>query len=94
MKKSGILNPQINRVLSELDHRDMLIIADAGLPVPLNFERICFGLKYGIHSFKEVLSAILPETEVEETYMTKEIIEKNPRIINFLSACWRKILAR
>jgi len=34
MKKNGILNPQLNKVISEMGHRDMLIIADAGLPVP------------------------------------------------------------
>ena len=34
MKKKGILNPQINRVISEMGHRDMLIIADAGFPFP------------------------------------------------------------
>jgi len=85
MKKSGILNPQINRVLAELGHRDMLIIADAGLPIPLSVERIDLVLRCGTPSFKEVLSAILSEIEVEEAYMAKEIIEKNPRIFSFAS---------
>ena len=40
MKKNGILNPQLNRVISEMGHRDMLIIADAGLPIPKEVERI------------------------------------------------------
>ena len=86
MKKSGILNPQINRVISELGHRDILIIADAGLPIPQEVERIDLALKCGIPSFKAVLQAIFSELEVEEAYVAKEIIEKNSQILNFISS--------
>jgi len=86
MKKSGILNSQINRVISELGHRDILIIADAGLPIPQEVERIDLALKCGIPSFKEVLQAIFSELEVEEAYVAKEIIEKNSQILNFISS--------
>jgi len=66
MKKGGILNPQLNRVISEMGHWDMLIIADAGLPIPKEVERIDLTLKSGIPSFAEVLPAVLSELEVEE----------------------------
>jgi len=59
MKKNGILNPQLNRVISEMGHRDMLIVADAGLPIPKGVERVDLVLKYGIPSFAEVLPAVL-----------------------------------
>ena len=64
MKKNGILNPQLNRVISEMGHRDMLIIADAGLPIPKEVERIDLTLKCGIPSFAEVLPAVLSELKV------------------------------
>lgn len=86
MKKSGILNPQLNRVISEMGHRDMLIIADAGLPVPKEVERIDLVLKYGIPSFAEVLPAVLSELKVEEAYVAKEIKEKNPQTLNLVSS--------
>ena len=86
MKKKGILNPQINRVISEMGHRDMLIIADAGLPIPREVERIDLILKCGIPSFKEVLSAVLPEMEIEEAYLANEIIEKNSQMFDFISS--------
>ena len=38
MLKSGIFHPQLNRVLSELRHKDMLVIGDAGLPIPKGVE--------------------------------------------------------
>lgn len=86
MKKSGILNPQLNRVISEMGHRDMLIIADAGLPVPKEVERIDLVLKCGIPSFAEVLPAVLSELKVEEAYVAKEIKEKNPQTLNLISS--------
>ena len=86
MKKKGILNPQINRVISEMGHRDMLIIADAGLPIPRKTERIDLILKCGIPSFKEVLSVVLLEMEIEEAYLANEITEKNPQMFDFISS--------
>lgn len=86
MKKNGILNSQLNRIISEMGHRDMLIIADAGLPVPKEVERIDLALKCGIPSFMESLRAVLSELEVEETYVAKEIKEKNPQTLNSISS--------
>ena len=73
MKKNGILNPQLNRIISEMGHRGMLIIADAGLPIPKEIERIDLALKRGTLSFEEVLQAVLSELQVEESYVLKEL---------------------
>jgi len=86
MKKNGILNPQLNRVISEMGHRDMLIIADAGLPIPKGVERIDLALKCGIPPFSDVLRAVLSELEVEEAYVAKEIKEKNSQTLNLVSS--------
>jgi len=86
MKKNGILNSQLNRVISEMGHRDMLIIADAGLSIPQEVERIDLTLKSGIPSFAEVLPAVLSELKVEEAYVAEEIKEKNPQTLNLVSS--------
>jgi D-ribose pyranase len=86
MKKGGILNPQLNRIISEMGHGDMLIIADAGLPIPREVERIDLALKCGTPSFKEVLQAVFSELQIEEAYVAKEIKEKNPQILNLISS--------
>jgi len=91
VKKNGILNPQINRIISEMGHGDMLIIADAGLPIPKEVERIDLALKCGSPSFAEVLKAVLPEFEVEECYVAKEIKEKNPQALNLISSLIKEI---
>jgi len=86
MKKNGILNPQLNRVVSEMGHRDILIIADAGLPIPKEVERVDLALKCGIPSFAEVLTVVLSELNIEDAYVAKEIIEKNPQTLNLVSS--------
>lgn len=91
MKKGGILNSQLNRVISEMGHRDMLIISDAGLPIPQEVEKIDLALKSGIPSFAEVLQAILSELEVEEVYVAEEIKEKNPQTLNMISSLIREV---
>ena len=40
MKKNGILNSEISKVLSDLGHTDFICIGDCGLPVPDNVKKI------------------------------------------------------
>jgi D-ribose pyranase len=34
MKKNGIINSELVRVIAEMGHKDGLTIADCGLPIP------------------------------------------------------------
>ena len=47
MLKTGIFHPQLLRVLGEIRHKDLLVIGDAGLPIPKGVERIDLGWKQG-----------------------------------------------
>ena len=40
MKKNGILNSDISRVLSYMGHTDQIAVGDCGLPIPEETERI------------------------------------------------------
>ena len=91
MKKGGILNPQLNRIISEMGHGDMLIIADVGLPIPREVERIDLVLKCGTPSFKEVLQAVFSELQIEEAYVAKEIKEKNLKTLNLISSLMTEV---
>lgn len=78
MKKGGILHPQLARILAELGHGDRLVIADAGLPIPLNTERIDLGFAPGKPSFIEVLQAIKADIEIQGFVLAQEIMQKSP----------------
>jgi len=73
MKKTGILNSHISRVISEAGHKDRLVIADAGLPIPEETERIDLALTRGVPGFLQTLEAVLAELAVEEVLIAEEI---------------------
>ena len=72
MLKGGIFHPQLLRVMGELRHRDTLVIADAGLPIPGGVERIDLGWKEGSPAYLEVLEEILKYLVVEEALFADE----------------------
>jgi D-ribose pyranase len=78
MKKIGTLNSDISRVISDMGHMDKLVIADAGLPVPMDTEKIDLALTHGVPGFLQTLETILGELEVEAAIVAEEIQTKSP----------------
>lgn len=73
MKKNGILNSEIAKILADLGHTDTLVIADMGLPVPKGVPKIDISLISGVPSFIDVLSILLDEMVVEKVILALEI---------------------
>lgn len=73
MKKNGILNSEISKLLSDLGHTDQITIADAGLPVPDGVKKIDLALKLGTPTFIEVLEEVLMDMAVEKVILAEEI---------------------
>ena len=86
MKRNGILNADISRVLSYMGHTDTLAVGDCGLPIPEETERIDLALKLGIPSFMEVLGEVVKEMKIEKVILAEEIKEKNPKILEEILA--------
>ncbi len=81
MKKNGILNSDISRVLSYMGHTDQIAVGDCGLPIPEETERIDLALKFGVPSFMEVLYEVKKEMKIEKIILAEEIKTKNPEIL-------------
>ncbi len=81
MKKQGILNSDISRVLSYLGHKDCIGIGDCGLPIPDEVERIDLALKFGVPSFIDVLKAVSEDMKVEKIVLAEEIKEQNKEVL-------------
>ncbi len=81
MKKNGIINADISRVLSYMGHTDTLAVGDCGLPIPDETERIDLSLKLGVPSFMEALSEVSREMKIEKIVLAEEIRENNPHIL-------------
>lgn len=78
------LNAQLARVICEMGHTDLLVVTDAGLPIPPGVERIDLALKQGVPSFLDVLDTVLDELEVEAAVASAEIAEVSPQMLDLL----------
>ena len=81
MKKQGILNSDISRVLSYMGHTDCIAVGDCGLPIPDEVERIDLALEFGVPSFMDVLRVITKDMKVEKIVLAEEIREQNPKVL-------------
>ena len=72
MKNSGILHRDLARTVASLGHGDLLVIGDAGLPVPPGVPCIDLAVTHGVPRFAEVLAAVLSEMQVESCIMAAE----------------------
>jgi D-ribose pyranase len=80
MKRSGILNPQLSRVIAETGHTDMLVVTDAGLPIPQEIERVDLSLTAGKPAFLDVLKEVIAEVEVEKIILAEETEKISPEM--------------
>lgn len=78
MKKTVVLNPHLSRLIAEMGHTDLLVVADAGLPLPLGVERIDLSLRPGVPGFIQTLETILEELDVEAATLASEIKTHSP----------------
>jgi D-ribose pyranase len=73
LKKSGVLNHRLAEVIALMGHGDMLVVADAGLPVPPNVERIDLAVSAGIPGVVQVTEAVAGELQVERIVIATEL---------------------
>lgn len=61
MKKLTLLNQPLSAVIAAMGHTDTLVVADAGLPIPVNTQRIDLALKAGTPSMLDTVQTIMTE---------------------------------
>ncbi len=81
MKKLGILNSDISRVLSYLGHTDRICIGDCGLPIPDCTERIDLALCFGEPTFMRTLEIVAEDMKIEKIVLAEEIKTQNPQVL-------------
>lgn len=73
MKKTGVLHHRLSAVIAAMGHGDLLVVADAGLPVPPGVERIDLAVSPGIPAMLDVVRAIAGELQVERWVIAEEL---------------------
>jgi D-ribose pyranase len=84
VKKIGVLNQPISSVIAGLGHMDRLVIADAGLPIPPETQRIDLALMEGIPTFLDTLRVVLTEMQVERAIVAEEMLRVSPNVYQAL----------
>ena len=77
MLKSGILNPQVNALLSRVRHTNTLVIADRGFPFWPQIETVDLALVDNIPTVLDVLRAIRINFNVGHVWMALEFKRSN-----------------
>jgi D-ribose pyranase len=89
MRKGSLLNSSIVSTLSKLGHTDQITIADAGLPIPNNVERIDIALIKNVPSFIETVKAVKADLIVEKVILAEEIKTDNVEVLNVLESLFK-----
>lgn len=63
-----------------MGHTDQITIADCGLPIRGQAQRIDLALKFGVPAFLDTLDTVLEEMKVQKIILAEEIISVSPEM--------------
>jgi D-ribose pyranose/furanose isomerase RbsD len=84
MRGERILHPELARALATMGHQDILLVTDAGFPIPRDAWRIDLGFYEGLPDILDVLRVLRREIFVEEVHFAAEVQTHNPRLYGAL----------
>lgn len=88
MKKTGLLNRDLSAVIGAMGHTDLLVVADAGLPVPVEVPCIDLAVVCGMPGVLDVLRAIASELQVEELTIADELHAQGSDLPDAFGRCF------
>lgn len=91
MKKQGILNSHISKVLADFGHTDWIVVADAGLPIPDGVQKIDLALTLGVPRFTYVVDALVEDMIVEKAIVAEEIKKNNKSTCKYMAKGFQNI---
>ncbi len=80
MKRTTLLHAELSEVIARLGHGDLLVIGDAGLPIPDGPRRIDLAVSANVPRFHDVLAAVLAEMQVESALIADEFAPTSPAV--------------
>jgi|ERR1022692_2142794 D-ribose pyranase len=77
MLKTGILNPQLNSLISRVRHTNTLVIADRGFPFWPQIETVDISLVDDMPTVLAVLRALRSNFQIGKAWMAQEFLKQN-----------------
>jgi D-ribose pyranase len=81
MNRGPILNAELSHAIATMGHGDLLIVCDAGFPIPNETRRIDLALVQDIPDLETVLSAISGSFIAEKVAYAAEMAENNAPLL-------------
>ncbi len=81
MKRGKILNAELNRAIGMMGHGDIMIVCDAGFPIPNSAWRIDLAVIQDLPDLETVLTAISEEFIAEKVAYADEMAQNNPPLL-------------
>jgi D-ribose pyranase len=84
MKRTGILNAQLSGALATLGHTDLILIVDAGFPIPRQAQRVDLAIAQNLPDLRTVISLVADEIIVEGVVRADDVTHNNPKLDEWL----------
>jgi simple sugar transport system permease protein/D-ribose pyranase len=81
MNRGKLLNADLNHAIASLGHGDLMIVCDAGFPIPSDAWRIDLSITQDVPDLETVLSAISEAFIAEKVSYAAEMAENNPPLL-------------
>lgn len=81
MKRSPILNSELSRAIASMGHTDLMIVCDAGFPIPSDAWKIDLALTQDVPDLKTVLSLISADLITEKVGYAEDVPDRNPILL-------------
>lgn len=88
MKPDKILHPELAGALARLGHTDIVLVTDAGFPIPPQAHRIDLGFWPGTVDVLEILRVLRQEMFAEEVHFAREVRDCHPRLYHDLQSIY------
>lgn len=80
MKRHGILNLGLSQAIASMGHTDLMIVCDAGFPIPPDVQRVDLAIVQDVPDLATVLTAIAHDFIAEKVVYAAEMADNNPRL--------------
>lgn len=84
MKKHGIFNAELSGALATLGHTDLILVVDAGFPIPRSAHRVDLAIAQNLPDLRTVLGLIIDEIVVEGVIRAEDVPSHNPLLDKWL----------
>lgn len=81
MNRGLILNADLSHAIASMGHGDLMIVCDAGFPIPTDAWRVDLAIVQDVPDLETVLSAISGAFIAEKVAYAAEMAENNPPLL-------------